>query len=134
MDIPKFSRAPALARTAEAMLRAVGGEQVVLHCRVGPAAGETARELGQDAPAVQDFTISPVVGRPLPPTTAGLRVELLFARRSLAPFLADRGQSADDFFAAILGIEFAGRTLHIERVTPESLGGDVYLYRILASE
>jgi hypothetical protein len=135
MDNPRtFSRAPALARAAEAMLRAVGGDQVVLHCRVGPAAAEQARELGQSAPAVEDLTVSPVVGRPLPQTTSGLRVELLIARRSLARFLADRNQSAEDFFAAVLGLDFAGRTLHIERVTPEALGGDVFLYRVLACE
>lgn len=129
-------RAVTLARAAEAMLRALGGVDVVVRCPVAPAGNAANAELGIDGPVTEDLTVTPVVARsgaagaPGP----GVRLEFLFAPASLARYLADRGESVENFFAGALGIVHGQQLLHIESVTAESFAGTPYLYRVIAAE
>jgi len=124
------NRGLALARAAEAMLRALGGGEVVLRCPVAPAANETNRELGLEAPPSDDFAISPVLLR----VVGAARYEFLFAPASLVSYLADRRQSAEAFFSALIGVLHQGRLLHVESMTTDTFAGAAYLYRVTATE
>jgi hypothetical protein len=130
-DVTKNSRASALARAAEAMLRALGGGEVVIRCPVAPAANEDNAELGIEGPVTQDLAVSPCVARVAGP---GKRIEFLFAAATLAPYLADRGESAEDFFASALGMVHEQKLLHIETMTTDFFAGTPYLYHVIAVE
>jgi hypothetical protein len=129
------SRAVTLARAAQAMLRALGGDEVVIRCPAAPAGDGTNAELGIEGPVTEDVTVSPVVAGPsaAQPSDPRLRLEFLFAAATLAPYLADRGESAEDFFTGALGIVHGQKLLHIEAVSAESFAGTPYLYRDIAA-
>jgi hypothetical protein len=129
------NRARALARTAESMLRALGGGEVSVRCPVTPAANATNAQLGMEGPVTQDFTVWPVVVRDSASVSGPrARFEVLFAPGTLTAYLADRGQTADAFFASALGIVHGQKLLHIESMTAEDFAGTPYLYRVVASE
>jgi hypothetical protein len=133
-DIPN-PRGLALARAAEAMLRALGGGEVVLRCPTAPAANETNRELGLEAPVGDDLALSPVLARSVARVSDSCaRYEFLFAPASLTACLADRRQSAADFFSSLLGVVHQGRLLHVESMTTDTFAGAAYLYRVVATE
>src|SRR5512140_3389460 len=94
-----ISRGPALARAAEAMLRALGGCEVRLRCPVAAARDDQARQLGLDAPVTEDIAVSPVIVR-----ANAEDFELLIAPASLAPYLQDRGQTGQQFFESVLAV------------------------------
>lgn len=127
-------RGLALARAAEAMLRALGGGEVVLRCAVAPAANETNRELGLEAPVINDLAVSPVLVRAASIPAPKTKLELLFAPGSLAAYLADRRQSAEEFFSSLIGVVHQGRLLHVESMTADTFAGAAYLYRVVAAE
>src|SRR5689334_12142052 len=102
------TRGSALARAAEAMLRALGGSEVRLRCPVAAAENEQARQLGLEAPATEDIAIAPVVVR-----ASGNDVELLIAPASVTQYLQDRGQTAEQFFNAVLAVLYGGREFHV---------------------
>lgn len=119
------------------MLRALGGGEVVIRCPVAPAGDDAHAELGIEGPVTADVTVSPVVAGPSSAARTSdprLRLEFLFAAATLAPYLADRGESAEDFFTGALGIVHGQKLLHIETVSAESFAGTPYLYRVIASE
>jgi hypothetical protein len=133
-DVTMQSRAATLARATEAMLRALGGSDVVLRCPVAPAGNAGNAELGIEGPVTEDVTVTPVVARSVVGASApGVRLEFLFAPDSLARYLADRGESAEDFFSSALGIVHGQALLHIESMTAESFAKVPYLYRVIAS-
>ena len=135
-DVTTTSRAATLARAAQAMLRVLGGDEVVIRCPAAPAADDAQAELGIAGPVIEDVTVSPVVAGPSAAQTSDprLRLEFLFAAATLAPYLADRGESAEDFFTGALGIVHGQKLLHIETVSAESFAGTPYLYRVVAAE
>ena len=118
------------------MLRALGGDEVVIRCPVAPAGDDAHAELGIEGPVTEDVTVSPVVAGPSAARTSDprLRLEFLFAAAMLAPYLADRGESAEDFFTGALGIVHGQKLLHIETISAESFAGTPYLYRVIAAE
>ena len=118
------------------MLRALGGDEVVIRCPAAPVGDDTNAELGIAGPVTEDVTVSPVVAGPSAARTSypRLRIEFLFAAATLAPYLADRGESAEDFFTGALGIVHGQKLLHIETVSAESFAGTPYLYRVIAAE
>lgn len=115
----------ALARAAEAMLRALGGTEVKFRCPVAAAKDAQARQLGLEAPITDDIWISPVVMR-----ASGEEVELLIAPSSVEQYLRERGQSAGQFFDAVLAVIFGGREFRVIAFYAEQFGGAEYLYRI----
>jgi hypothetical protein len=135
-DVITKSRAATLARAAEAMLRALGGGDVVIRCPVAPADNSANGELGIAGPVTEELTVTPVVARTCMARASDprLRLEFLFAAATLAPYLADRGESAEDFFAGALGIVHGQTLLHIETMSADSFGGTPYLYRVVAAE
>lgn len=135
-DITMNSRTAALARAAEAMLRALGGGDVVIRCPVAPAGNAANAELGIEGPVTVDLTVTPAVARSSVARASdpGLRLEFLFAPASLARYLADRGESAEDFFTGALGIVYGHKLLHVESMTADSFAGTPYLYRVVAGE
>ena len=119
------ARGPALARAAEAMLRALGGTEVKFRCPSGAAEDEQARQLGMEAPGTEDISIAPVVVR-----SSGEALELLIAPSSVAPYMQDRGQTAEQFFDAILAVVHGGRELRVQLFHVEQFAGAEYLYRV----
>ncbi len=118
-----------LARAAEAMLRALGGQTVTV---LFPIAAD-ANELGLGATAAEEVPFAPVVVRSLPPDDAGrARRELLFSATALAA--RTDGISGEALLQSALGVRHHGRLLRIARVTPEFFAGSPYLYRVVAIE
>ncbi len=137
--MPEFtitnSRGLALARAAEAMLRALGGEAVSLIFPMPAASDANTVGLGLGALAAQDVPISPVVTRSLPPDSGRARREFLFTASAITAQLELRAiGSAEDLFQSALGILHQGRLMHLASVTPELFGGSAYLYRVVAVE
>jgi hypothetical protein len=125
----------ALARAAEAMLRALGGEPVGLLFPAILSAAGTANELGLGAVAAEEVALAPVIVRALAPDAGRVRRELLFPAAVIAAQVELRAAaSAEALFQSALGIVHQGRLLHIESVTPELFGGSAYLYRVVAIE
>src|SRR6185312_15266839 len=115
----------ALARAAEAMLRALGGTEVKLRCTVAAARDAQARQLGLDVPVTEDIAVSPVVVR-----ASGSNLEVLIAPASMAQYLNDRGQTAEPFFQSVLAVLFAGREYKVTSFHVEQFAGADYLYGI----
>ncbi|MGH9524985.1 MAG: hypothetical protein ACRD3E_20860 [Terriglobales bacterium] len=119
------ARGAAMARSAEAMLRALGGTEVRFRCPVSAAKDAQARQLGMDAPVTEDIAVSPVVVRGV-----GDEYELLIAPASVAAYLADRGQSAEQFFQAVLAVLVDVREFAVHAFQAEQFAGADYLYRV----
>ena len=118
-------RGPALARAAEAMLRALGGTEVKLRCPVSAAKDPQSRQLGLEAPVTEDIAISPVVVR-----RSGDDLELLIAPSSVAQFIQDRGQTAEQFFDSVLAVLQENRALRVSSFADDQFAGAAYLYRV----
>lgn len=136
METTASSHIATLNRAAQAMLRALGGSDVAIRCPVAPAADAASAELGIAGPVTEDLNISSVVVRPALALASrpGLRLEFLFAAATLAPYLTDRGESAEDFFTGALGFVHQQKLLHMEMMIVDSYAGTPYLYRVIASE
>lgn len=115
----------AVARAAEAMLRALGGAEVTLRCPTATANDPQARQLGLDAPVTEDLAVAPAIVR-----ASGDDFELLLAPSSIARYIQDRGQSAEQFFAAVIAVLHAGRELRVRAFACDRVAGSTYLYRV----
>jgi hypothetical protein len=102
--------AAALIRAADAMLHALGGNEISLVFPLVSLPNDPSGQLGLADPGVQQVTFSPVVVRSL--TTA----------------------SAEALFEGALGVTYDGDLFHIEDVITEYFGGTPYLYRVTAVE
>jgi hypothetical protein len=128
--------ATAVMRAADAMLRALGGDQVVLVLPL-TAAGNSAAQLGLEDPGVQQVVISPVVVRTLPAPASGPRVRLEFLLSASAVASAVQAMGADSAGALLnsaLGIQYQADLFHIESVSADYFAGIAYLHRVLAVE
>jgi len=125
----------AAARAADALLRTLGGTDVIL---LFPAAGmpaDAVAELGLIDPGVEQASICPVIVRELTTEKNGprRRIEMLAGRTALAEQVSQRNvASADVLFATALGIVYQGEMFHIEGFVVERFEGVAYLYRVLA--
>lgn len=125
----------AAARAADAMLRSLGGTDVILVFAAGGMPNEAAAALGLVDPGVEQATIAPVIVRELTTETSGprRRIEVLAGRSALAAQVSQRNvASADVLFETALGIVYEGEMFHIEGYVVERFGGVAYLYRVLA--
>jgi hypothetical protein len=127
----------AVARAANALLKALGGETVSLVLPATAMAGDAAGQLGLVDPGVQEVVISGVVEREL--TTGNLgprrRAEFTLPASGIADQLPTLGMgSAEDLFKAVLGLNYGGELFHIEKVVPESFAGTVCFYVVTAVE
>jgi hypothetical protein len=127
----------AVRRAADAMLRALGGEQVILLLPLPSAPSDPGSQLGLQDPGVQEVPISPVVSRQLPAPASGprMRVELLLSASAVAKAVDSLGASSPQaLFDSALGIQYGDDLLHIESVTTDYFAATVYLYRVVAVE
>ena len=127
----------AVVRAADALLRALGGDQVGL---VLPQPTETASDstqLGLSDPGVEQVLISPVVVRTLPAPVSGprVRLEFLISASAIANAVNATGaDSAQALFDLTLGIQFQSDLFHVESVNTEYFAGTACLYRVIAVE
>jgi hypothetical protein len=125
----------AAARAADAMLRSLGGTDVILLFAAGGMPSDATAELGLVDPGVVQATIAPVIVRELTTGTNGprRRIEVLAGRSALAEQVSQRNvASGDVLFETALGIVYQGEIFHIEGFVVERFGGVAYLYRVLA--
>lgn len=136
------------ARAADAMLRALGGAELILRIPSAAIPPESAvpAGLGLTAPMTDDIVVSPAMVRPLDRVDVRA-IEAIFSVDSLAPHLERSGLGVEDFLAACHGIvettgapHFAGgeqkpgsRLLRITRVSVERFAGQEYLVRLEAT-
>ncbi|MGA3194872.1 MAG: hypothetical protein ABSD39_07675 [Terriglobales bacterium] len=125
----------AAARAADALVRALGGTEVILIFAAAGMPGDAAAELGLVDPGVEQVPIAPVVVRELTTESNGprRRIELLAGRSAMAAQVSQRNvASADVLFDTALGIVYDGEMFHIEGFVVERFAGVAYLYRVLA--
>jgi hypothetical protein len=127
----------ALVRAANAMLSALGGDQISLVLPATAMAGDAAGQLGLVDPGVQNVVITPVVTQNLPAGNSGpmRRIEFTLPASVVEAQLSSLGMgSADDLFQAALGLMYDGDLFHVETVVTENFAGTAYFYVVTAVE
>lgn len=127
----------ALVRAANAMLTALGGDQVSLLLPATAMASDAAGQLGLVDPGVQEVIVTPVVARNLPTGNSGpaRRIEFTLPASAIEVQLPTLGmRSADTLFKAVLGLMYDGDLFHIETVVAENFAGTAYFYVLTAVE
>ncbi len=127
----------ALVRAANALLTALGGDQVSLLLPATAMASDAAGQLGLVDPGVQDVIITPVVAQNLPTGSMGpaRRIEFTLPASALAVQLPTLGMgSVEDLFSAVMGLVYDGDLFHIETVVSENFAGTAYFYVVTAVE
>jgi hypothetical protein len=127
----------ALIRAANAMLAALGGDQVSLLLPGTALASDSAGQLGLVDPGVQSVIITPVATRSLPTENQGptRRIEFTLPASVIGAQLSALGMaSAEALFAVVLGLLYDGDLFHIEAVVTENFAGTAYFYVITAVE
>jgi hypothetical protein len=127
----------AVLRAADAMLRALGGDQVSLVFPLVAMPNDPSAQLGLVDPGTEEVLFSPVVVRNLPTSNSGprRRLEFLLPGSAVADEIVARTvASADELFDGALGVMHDGGLLHIEGITTEYFAGTAYLYRVVAVE
>jgi hypothetical protein len=127
----------ALVRAANAMLAALGGDEISLLLPAESTSSDSAGQLGLVDPGVQEVFISPVVVRPL--TTGNLgprrRIEFTLPASAIASQLPVLGMgAAEDMFNAALGLKYGSDLFHMETVVTENFAGTAYFYVVTAVE
>ncbi len=126
----------ALARATEALLRALGGDDIQV-LFPSPAAPDNSAQLGLVAPGVNEVIIAPAAARSLSSDNhqGRLRIQFLFAASVIDTILQGQGvTSAEVFFNSALGIVHQGRLLRVESVDTDFIGSLAYLYKVTAVE
>ncbi len=127
----------AVLRAADALLRALGGDQIGLVLPLPTETGSDSTQLGLTDPGVQQLIISPVVVRTLAAPIAGprVRLEFLISASAVADAVdAEGADSAEALFDLALGVQHQADLFHIESVSTEYFAGTAYLYRVVAVE
>lgn len=125
----------AAVRAADAMLRTLGGTEVILLFAAAGLPADGVAGLGLVDPGVEQALIAPVVVRELTTETNGprRRIELLAGQAAMAEQVSQRNvASAEVLFETALGLVYCGEVFHIEGFVVERLGGVTYLYRVAA--
>ena len=125
----------AAVRAADAMLRTLGGTEVVLLFAAAGLPADGVAGLGLVDPGVEQALIAPVVVRELTTETNGprRRIELLAGQAAMAEQVSQRNvASAEVLFETALGLVYCGEVFHIEGFVVERVGGVTYLYRVAA--
>ncbi|MFZ0817866.1 MAG: hypothetical protein WAM78_20245 [Candidatus Sulfotelmatobacter sp.] len=127
----------ALVRAANAMLTALGGDQVSLLLPATAMASDAGGQLGLVDPGVQSVIVSPVVACNQPTGNAGptRRIEFTLPASAIDAQLPALGVgSAEELFDAALGLLYDGDLFHIEVVVTENFAGTAYFYVVTAVE
>ena len=126
-----------MRRTAEAMLRTLGGAEISLVFPLLATPGDPSAELGLMDPGVEEVKFCSVVARDLatPGTGPRRRLEFSIGATAVQAEVAERNvASAQALFESALGLMYCGDLLHIESVTSEVFGGTPYIYKVVAVE
>jgi hypothetical protein len=127
----------ALVRAANAMLKALGGDQVSLVLPATAMASDAAGQLGLVDPGVQEVIVTPVVARNLPTGNLGpaRRIEFTLPAAAVEEQLPALGMgSVEALFDIALGLQYDGDLFHIETVVTENFAGTAYFYVVTAVE
>lgn len=127
----------ALVRAANAMLAALGGDQVSLLLPANAAVSDAAGQLGLVDPGVQQVVVAPVVIHNLPMTDSGpaRKIEFTLPASVLEAQLPGLGiGTVEELFEAAMGLMYDGDLFHIETIVPENFAGTVYFYLVTAVE
>ena len=127
----------ALVRAANAMLTALGGDQVSLLLPATATASDSAGQLGLVDPGVQSVIITPVVATNLPTGSQGptRRIEFTLPASAIEVQLPTLGMgSVEQLFAAAMGLVYDGDLFHIETIVTENFAGTAYFYVVTAVE
>jgi hypothetical protein len=127
----------AVLRAAEAMLRALGGDEVSLLFAAVSMPDDPSAQLGMLDPGVVEVTFSPVVVRNLPTANSGPRRRLEFllpGSAVMAEAVARNEVSPQHMLDNAMGVMHDGSVLHIEGITTEYFAGTAYLFRVVAVE
>jgi hypothetical protein len=125
----------AAARAADAMLRTLGGTEVILLFAAAGLPADAVTQLGLVDPGVEQALITPVIVRELTAENSGprRRIELLAGQAALAEQVSQRNvASAEVLFETALGLVYCGEVFHIQGFVVERLAGVAYLYRVSA--
>ena len=126
-----------MLRAADAMLRALGGDEVSLLFAAVDMPDDPSAQLGMMDPGVVEVTFSPVVARNLPTGNSGprRRMEFLLPGAAVAAEAVERNAASPQaMFDSAMGVMHDGGVLHIVGVTTEYFAGTAYLFRIVAVE
>ena len=127
----------AVVRAADAILQALGGDEVMLVFPLVALPNDPSAQLGLVDPGVQQVTFSPVVVRSLntPNTGPRRRLEFLISSTAVAAAVVSQNAvSAEALFESALGVNYDNDFFHIEDVVTECFAGTAYLYRVTAVE
>ena len=127
----------ALVRAANAMLKALGGDQVSLVLPATAMASDAAGQLGLVDPGIQEVIVTPVVTRNLPTGNLGpaRRIEFTLPAAVVEEQLPTLGMgSVEALFDIALGLQYDGDLFHIETVVTENFAGTAYFYVVTAVE
>jgi hypothetical protein len=127
----------ALVRAADAVLRALGNDEITLLLPAATLPNDPSAQLGLVDPGTQQVVLSPVVVRSLTTPASGPRrqVEFLVSAATVATVLTDMNvASGEALFESALGLQYGNDLLHVEDVATEWFSGTPYLYRVRAVE
>jgi hypothetical protein len=127
-------RTGAAARAADALLRALGGNVVMLRVPGNAMAALDAEQLGLSEPQFEEIAIGPAVYRRVMPTKAdgkGERAELLVSATTILKIVGSLGFSSTSvLFAQAAGVMVDGTLLQIMGASSSEIFGQPYLYRL----
>lgn len=125
----------AAARTANVLLRGVGGRTVLLRMPATASAGDVTEQLGLATPQFQDVELAPVVFRSARAAVAegkAAKWELLVAGDAVEALVGSLGYgAAESLFGAAFGVLIDGVLMTVESTTAAEVGGAAYLYRLV---
>jgi hypothetical protein len=127
----------AVMRAADAMLRALGGDQIGLVLPLPTETSAASFQLGLSDPGAQQITLAPVVVRNLAAKGRGprMRLEFLLSAAAVANAVEAQGAtSAEALFDAALGIQYQADLFHVESVSTDYFAGVAYLHHVVAVE
>ena len=124
-------------RAADAMLRALGGDEIMLVLPLPASSSDIASQIGLADPGVQQVRLTPVLVRtlPAPPSGPVQRRELVVSVSAVASAVEEQGlASAEALFNMALGIEHRGTLFRVENTSTDYFAGIPYLYRVTVVE
>ncbi len=128
------STGDASRRAADTLLRATGGQALLLRVPTPAVAGDVTEQVGLATPGFEDLELAPAVFRKSRAhMTAGkaAEYELLVSATCVEALAGGAGQSVEVLFAQAFGVVMGDSLLRIEAVTASVVGGSAYLYRLL---
>lgn len=125
----------AAARTADVLLRAMGGRSVMLRMPAPAVPADVTEQLGIATPIFQDLPLAPVTYRKVRATVAEGKAdkwELLVSATVVGNLVGSLAYaSASVLFAEAYGVLSDDELLEIESATEEQAFGQPYLYRLV---